>query len=438
MNQLFQSGGRHHHLRRLFLLGVSSTLLAAAVSGTDRVAPIKGGPEIDGYECLYYPIPYQKLGDAIWDCAAGPDGRVYIGMCSEHSGGSAHLFAFDPVTETFEDVFDAQALTKSPMDKMPQGKIHFTLNAHPDGRLFGGTHFGYLKFSPDEPNPNPTNLDEWNRLLTDPEKGYPGGHLFVYDTKTKQARDLGLPIEYQGVRVMVLDKTRGHLYGLGALDNYLFHHDIKSGTTKIVGKVAGYNPYGMVVDERDGTMYTSDGTGHIVAYRYDWPKIRRLPVTIPGLNDPESIATVFITAPDGSFYGVDHVVRHLFRFDPKAGTEGVVTDFGRFLGPGQDYYVVESLAFDRRGVLFALVPSLEERETGQTFVVTTETKTGAKKVWGALECRGERVNGCYRMTTGSDGSLYSGSRMDGPAGGAGRKKIESTGAFWLLRLKPTS
>jgi hypothetical protein len=28
--------------------------------------------------------------------------------------------------------------------------------------------------------------------------------------------------------------------------------------------------------------------------------------------------------------------------------------------------------------------------------------------------------------------------MDGPAGGAGRKKIESEGAFWLLRLKPTT
>ena len=245
MNKHIKTRGRQR--RRLILWsGILFALVAAAVSGADRVAPVKGGPEIQGYTCLYYPIPYQKLGDAIWDCAAGPDGKIYIGMCSEHSGGSAHLLAFDPVTETFEDVFDAQALTQSPMDRMPQGKIHFTLNAHPDGRLFGGTHFGYLKFSPDEPNPNPTNLDEWNRLLTDPAKGYPGGHLFVYDTKTKQARDLGLPIEYQGVRVMVLDKTRGHLYGLGALDNYLFHHDIKAGTTKIVGKVAGYNPYGMV------------------------------------------------------------------------------------------------------------------------------------------------------------------------------------------------
>jgi len=119
------------------------------------VTPIQGGPEIPGYKCLYYPIPYHKLADSIWDCAAGPDGKIYIGMCSEHSGGSAHLTVFDPATETFEDIFDAQALTKSPMDRMPQGKIHFTLNAHPDGRLFGATHFGYLKFSPEEPNPKP-------------------------------------------------------------------------------------------------------------------------------------------------------------------------------------------------------------------------------------------------------------------------------------------
>jgi hypothetical protein len=416
--------------------GILSLLAAAAAPGPGGVTPVKGGPQITGYTCLFYPIPYHKLADAIWDCAAGPDGRIYIGMCSEHSGGSAHLMAFDPATETFEDIFDAQELTKSPMDRMPQGKIHFTLNASPDGLLYGATHFGYLKSTPEEPNPNPTNLDEWNRLLTDPAKGYPGGHLFVYDTKTKQARDLGVPIEYQGVRVMALDKTRGHLYGLGALDNYLFHHDIKAGKTTIVGKVAGYNPYGMVVDERDGTMYTSDGTGHIVAYRPEWPKIRRLPVTIPGTNDPESIATVFITGPDGAFYGVDHVVRHLFRFDPTVRPDGAVTDLGRFLPDGRDYYVVESLAFDKRGVLFALVPTLEERETGQTFAVTTDAKTGEKKVWGPLECRGERMNGSYRLTTGPDGSLYAGSRMDGPVGGAGRKKIESQGAFWLLRLKP--
>ncbi len=422
--------------RVLFMAAIS--LAAAVVPGAGGVAPVKGGPDIPGYTCLYYQIPYHKPADSIWDCAAGPDGRIYIGMCSEHSGGSAHLMAFDSVTETFEDIFDAQELTKSPADRMPQGKIHFTLNAHPDGRLFGATHFGYLKSTPEEPNPNPESLDEWNRLLTHPARGYPGGHLFVYDTRTKQARDLGIPIEYQGVRVMVLDKTREHLYGLGALDNYLFHHDIKAGKTTLVGKVAGYNPYGMVVDERDGTMYTSDGTGHIIAYRAGWPKIRRLPVTIPGTDDPQSILTVFITGPDGRFYGVDHVVRHLFRFDPKAGAEGEVIDLGCLLPGSRDYYVVESLAFDRRGVLFALVPTLEERETGQTFAVTTDIKAGEKKVWGPLVCRGERMNGCYRMTVGADGSLYAGSRMDGPVGGACRKKIEAEGAFWLLRLKPAS
>jgi hypothetical protein len=429
--------GRARAPRRGEWVGLLFMLLAAAGPGSGGVTPVKGGPDVAGYKCLYYPIPYHKLADSIWDCAAGPDGRIYIGMCSEHSGGSAHLMAFDPATETFEDIFDAQVLTKSPMDRMPQGKIHFTLNAHPDGRMFGGTHFGYLKSSPEEPNPNPKTLDEWNRLLTNFERGYPGGHLFVYDTKTKAARDLGVPIEYQGVRVMTLDKKRGHLYGLGALDNYLFHYDIKAGTTTIVGKVAGYNPYGMVVDERDGTMYTSDGTGHIIAYRPDWPDIRRLKVTIPGSEDKENaLVTVFVTGPDGRFYGVDHVVRHLFRFDPGVAPEGQVTDLGRFLPPGRDYYVVESLAFGRRGLLFALVPTLEEREAGRTFAVTTDTKTGEKKVWGPLECRGERMNGCYRMTVGADGSLYAGSRMDGPVGGAGRKKIESTGAFWLLRIKP--
>ena len=416
---------------------LSLVLTAATAPPKGGVAPVSGGPEIAGYKSLYYPIPYHKLADSIWDCAAGPDGKIYIGMCSEHSGGSAHLLAFDPATETFEDVFDAQVLTNSPADKMPQGKIHFTLNAHPDGRLFGATHFGYLKFSPDEPNPNPQTLNEWNALLTHPETGYPGGHVFVYDTKTKQARDLGIPIEFQGVRIMALDKTRGHLFGLGALDNYLFHYDIAAGKTTLVGKVAGYNPYGMAVDERDGTMYTADGTGRMIAFNPAWGKIRRLSVSIPGAETPRNdLLTVFVAGPDGGFYGVDHVVKHLFRFDPKAGPEGRVTDLGRLLPSPQDYYVVESLGFDNNGLLFALVPTLEEAENGLTFVVTTDTKSGAKKVWGSLECRGERMNGCYRMTVGRDGSLYAGSRMDGPAGSSGRKKIGPEGSFWLLRLQP--
>ncbi len=436
MNTHPHSGGRRPAAAAI-PAGFVSAILAAALPVFAGVAPVKGGPEIKGYQCLYYRIPYDRLADSIWDCAAGPDGKIYIGVCSEHSGGSAHLVAFDPATETFEDVFDAQVLTRSPADRMPQGKIHFTLNAHPDGRLYGGTHFGYLKSTPEEPNPNPQNLDDWNRLLTDPGRGYPGGHLFVYDTRTKRARDLGVPVEFQGIRVMILDKTRGRLYGLSALDNYLFRHDIDTGRTTIVGKVAGYNPYGMVVDERDGTMYTTDGTGRIVAYRPEWEKIRRLPATIPGAEGAQSdLTTVFITGPDGGFYGVDHQVKHLFRFDPSAGPDGAVTDLGRFLPSGQDYYVVESLAFDRRGLLFALVPTLEESESGRTFAVTTDARTGAKRVWGALECRGERMNGCYRMTVAPDGSLYAGSRMDGPFGGAGRKRIERDGAFWLLRIKP--
>jgi hypothetical protein len=203
-------------------------LLIFNVSAQAGIIPVEGGPSIDGFRCLYYPIPCDKLADSIWDCATGPDGRIYLGVCSEHSGGAAHLIAFDPATEEFETIFDAQELTGSPWDRMPQGKIHFTLNAHPDGRLFGATHFGYLKSSPDDPNPNPQNLGDWNKLLTDPETGYPGGHIFVYDTGTGETRDLVIPIEFQGVRVMTIDKGRGHLYGLSALDNYLFHHDISA------------------------------------------------------------------------------------------------------------------------------------------------------------------------------------------------------------------
>lgn len=101
----------------LTAMAVFPLLASAAFPAAAGVKPVKGGPEIAGYECLYYPIPYDKLGDSIWDCAAGPDGRIYIGMCSEHSGGSAHLLAFDPATETFEDVFDAQSLTRSPIDR---------------------------------------------------------------------------------------------------------------------------------------------------------------------------------------------------------------------------------------------------------------------------------------------------------------------------------
>ena len=115
-----------------------------------------------------------------------------------------------------------------------------------------------------------------------------------------------------------------------------------------------------------------------------------------------------------------------------------VTDLGRLLAAGQDYYVVESLAFEPAGRPVRPGPEPGGARDRQTFVVTTDTKTGAKKVWGPLECRGERMNGCYRMTAGPDGSLYSGSRMDGPVGGAGGRRSRSEGAFWLLRLKPAS
>jgi hypothetical protein len=46
MSQPFHAGGRPHHLRRLFLLGFFSTLLASAAPGLAGVAPVKGGLEI--------------------------------------------------------------------------------------------------------------------------------------------------------------------------------------------------------------------------------------------------------------------------------------------------------------------------------------------------------------------------------------------------------
>ena len=66
--------------------------------------------------------------------------------------------------------------------------------------------------------------------------------------------------------------------------------------------------------------------------------------------------TVFITGPDGSFYGVDTWSAPV-PVRPEGRTPWEVTDLERFLPPSQDYYVVESLAFDQRGVLFALVPT---------------------------------------------------------------------------------
>ena len=300
------------------------SLLLTAGTASAGVTPLKGGPEIDGYRCLYYPIPYPKLADSIWDCAAGPDGKIYLGICSEHSGGSAHLIAFDPATETFEEIFDAQVVTNSPADRMPQGKIHFTLNAHPDGRLFGATHFGYLKSSPEEPNPNPQNLDDWNRLLTDPGRGYPGGHLFVYDTKTKQARDLGIPVEFQGVRVMTLDTVRGHLYGLVGPRQLPLppRHQERRDEGGRQGRRLQSLRHGGRPEGRHDVHRRRNRPDDRLSSRMekDPPPFA---VTIPGAaNAKDDVLTVFVAGPDGRFYGADHVVKHLFRYDPTVRTGG--------------------------------------------------------------------------------------------------------------------
>jgi len=215
------------------------------------------------------------------------------------------------------------------MKVVAQGKSHVNFREM-NGKLYFSTHLGYYSIIDGMEKPG---------IPADGYKPYRGGHLLVFDMKTRKTEDLGIAPHNEGILTMNMDTERGLIYGLTWPSGYLFRYNVAKKEMKNLGPFTGEGENGMgqdfrvicrsiAVNPEDGTIYLTNADGQI--------KMLRLGQDVVETNEGEDMKKdyfgtyevstagsmaynwrqVFWYSPEKKVYGVHGNSGYLFRFDP--------------------------------------------------------------------------------------------------------------------------
>jgi hypothetical protein len=309
-----------------FIIGISSCK-QSTVKETE--APLQSTPG-GRITATIYNSGFEHSHDTYNGISTASDGKVYYVLCSELMDVAGQMYSFDPATGQTEHLGDLTEMAgEKDMKVVAQGKSHVNF-FESDGKLYFSTHLGYYSI---------INGMEMPGVPTGDYKPYRGGHLLVYDMKTKKGESLGLAPGGEGILTMTMDTKRGIIYGLTWPSAYFFRYNVATKEMKNLGPFTGKaesvkgEEYRVIcrsiaVDPEDGTAYLTNADGEIKKLK-------------PGTDTPEIIAgedmkkdyfgkyevstagsmaynwrQVFWYAPEKQIYGVHGNSGYLFSFDP--------------------------------------------------------------------------------------------------------------------------
>jgi len=148
----------------------------------------------------YLEFSQRPLSDACWSVQTGPDGRVYIASCTEHTGGeSATVVRYNEATDALEYLFDLDEVTGDLRDsgRATQCKIHYSFV--PDvatEQIHAATHLSGPPIGEKHYNP----WASWN----DPRRAFRGAYLVSYDNRSEGVTESRLMIPKEGCRCLDL------------------------------------------------------------------------------------------------------------------------------------------------------------------------------------------------------------------------------------------
>lgn len=346
--------------------------------------------------------------DTLWSITTGRDGKIYLGVCGERTGGlSVFIVSYDPDADKVEYLIDVAEELNDPPDsgRATQSKIHYCLLPSNDGTLYGATH------CTGPPIGDPIWLP-WN-CWDGPIKMFSGFHIFHYDPKTGDFEDFGVQAPNEGSRAMALSDERRKLYGVTYPRNHFYIYDLEANEYRDLGRIGDINPQSVFLD-REENVYTLDDVGYIIKYDADRDELIHLGTRIPHGIYSQGIYfnTVYDTVPSpegdavyGTTYGPDN---RLWRYDFYEGPEGKMWDLGHCYGPeyalAREFYT-GGLVFGEDNFLY-MAPKVFWKEPKGAYLVRVNTKTLERKEIGLLALGGHRSMGVSKATRDYAGNLY--------------------------------
>lgn len=262
--------------------------------------------------------------DSMWSALYGAkSGKLYIGL-STHAE-AAHFYEFDPQSQKMHHIADLTAFKGERGEGIrTSGKIHVRMGEDESGRIFFGD------FCEDT---GPESVDPGS---------YRGPHWFRYDPQGRKLEMLGQINRQWGLLGFLFEPRYQRLYGL-AEDGHLYYYDLKRASTVDLGRVDDWDICRTIIADDDGNVYGSYPVGRV--WKYD-PKqdrlidLRHVRLPLDPAMPPRTMSNPMIdrkvcwrviewNPKDRVAYGIIGGDSMLFRFDPRAGTEGTITPLVR-------------------------------------------------------------------------------------------------------------
>ena len=267
----------------------------------------------------HYKFTGNHREESMWSALYGAkSGKIYIGLCTHAE--AAHLYEFDPATETMRHIVDLTTLHDERGEGInTNGKIHVRMGEDNDGNIY---------FAGLNEDTGPESIDP---------SSYKGAYWYRYNPVLDKVEILGKISKHFGLLGMVMDPLNMRLYGL-AEDGHLYMHDIVKKNTRDLGKVDDWDICRTIFADDRGNIYGSFPVAQIWKYDplkdevIDLPNIRLqydmdvLPRTMSKpMIDRKVIWRVIEWNPQEKVaYGIIGGNSMLFRYDTHKGAEGEI------------------------------------------------------------------------------------------------------------------
>ncbi|NLM77166.1 MAG: hypothetical protein GX173_03655 [Ruminococcaceae bacterium] len=212
-----------------------------------------------------------------WDVNISPDGIVYFAPACEHTKEiHTKLIAYDYDKDKGYICYDSKHYTLPKDRQLPHTKLHESITFLPDGRVAATTHSTSRAMHHPEWMPFAHMHHVWD--------GFPGSYLLIYDPKTGEVENWGIPVPRETVYGMTYDKKHNCLYMIGFMKGHVYRFSIDDRTVIDLGKAAEVFCYRLHAGP-DGHIYGMTKSGYLFRANVDTVQLEDLNWRHPAYYD---------------------------------------------------------------------------------------------------------------------------------------------------------